>query len=114
MKRATTISGILAVETQLNSIQSQIEQLQGQLNVLNNATTYGTLSVTVSEAGQHSLVVHPRTGFSKAWHDSVRGFVSGFQWLIRIAGPALFAILLLGALSFLGRFAWRANRRRRI
>lgn len=114
MKHATTIGGILAVQSQLNNLQSQIEQLQGELNVLNNETTYGTLSVTVSEAGQHSLVVHPRTGFSKAWHDSIRGFVSGFEWLIRIAGPALFALLLLGALSFLGRFAWRANRRRRI
>jgi hypothetical protein len=114
MKRATTINGILAVQSQLNNLQSQIEQLQGQLHVLNTETTYGTLSVTVSEAGQHSLVVHPRTGFSKAWHDSVRGFISGFEWLIRIAGPALFALLVLGALSFLGRFAWRANRRRRI
>ncbi|HEY5111189.1 MAG TPA: DUF4349 domain-containing protein [Acidimicrobiales bacterium] len=114
MKRATTISGILAVQSQLNNLQSQIEQLQGQLNVLNNETTYATLSVTVSEAGQHSLVVHPRTGFSKAWHDSIRGFVSGFEWLVRIGGPVLFALLLLGALSFLGRFAWRANRRRRI
>jgi hypothetical protein len=113
MKRATSISGILAVQNQLNNIQSQIEQLQGQLNLLNNETTYGTLSVQVSEAGQ-SNVVHSRSGLSKAWHDSVDGFVSGFEWLIRIAGPTLFALLLLGALSALGRLAWRANRRRRI
>ena len=113
MKQATTISGILAVQNQLDNLQSQIEQLQGQLNVLDNETTYATLSVRVSEAG-HSNVVHSRSGLSKAWHDSVGGFVSGFEWLIRIAGPALFALLLLGLLSILGRLAWRANRRRKI
>ncbi|HEY5103877.1 MAG TPA: DUF4349 domain-containing protein [Acidimicrobiales bacterium] len=113
MKQATTISGILAVQNQLDNLQSQIEQLQGQLNVFNNETTYATLSVTVSEAGV-SNVVHHRSGLNKAWHESVGGFVSGFEWLIRIAGPALFALLLLGFLSVLGRLAWRANRRRRI
>ncbi|HEY5265790.1 MAG TPA: DUF4349 domain-containing protein [Acidimicrobiales bacterium] len=113
MKKATTISGILAVQNQLDNLQSQIEQLQGQLNVLNNETTYATLSVTVSEAG-YSNVGHARSGLSKAWHDSVGGFVSGFEWLIRLAGPALFALLLLGVLSIFGRLAWRTNRRRRI
>jgi len=113
MKQATTISGILAVQSQLNNLQSQIEQLQGQLNLLNNKTTYATLSVTVSESG-HSTVEHSPSGLSKAWHDSVGGFVAGFEWLIKIAGPALFALLLLGLLSILGRLAWRANRRRKI
>jgi hypothetical protein len=44
----------------------------------------------------------------------VRGFIDGFEWLIKLAGPALFALLLLGALSILGRLGWRAYRRRRI
>jgi hypothetical protein len=114
MQRATTISGILAVQSQLNTLQSQIEQLQGQLNVLNNATTYGALTVTLTEAGLHTPVVHAKSGIAKAWHDSVRGFIDGFEWLIKLAGPALFALLLLGALSILGRLGWRAYRRRRI
>jgi hypothetical protein len=114
MTRTDSINGILAVQSQLNSIQSQIEQLQGQLNLLNSETTYGTLSVALTQSGQVPISpAHPRTGFNKAWHDSITGFVSGFEWLLRIAGPLLFALILLAVLATLGRLGWRASQRRR-
>jgi Domain of unknown function (DUF4349) len=114
MTRTSSINGILAVQSQLNSIQSQIEQLQGQLNLLNTETTYGTLSVALTQSG-HVLapLTQARTGFNKAWHDSITGFVSGFEWLLRIAGPLLFALILLAVLAMLGRVVWRASQRRR-
>jgi hypothetical protein len=114
MTRATTIGAILAVQNQLDALQSQIEQLQGQMNVLNHRTTYGTLTVSLTEAGNRSSVPHRSSGIARAWHDAVSGFVTGFEWLIRISGPVLFAVLFLGALVALGRFGWRAARRRRI
>jgi hypothetical protein len=114
MTKATTINGILAVQSQLDALQSQIEQLQGQLNVLSHETTYGTLTVTVSETGHHSHKTSPLSGFAKAWHDSVKGFVSGFEWLLRLAGPALFAIIALGGAWVLGKLVRRTVRRRRI
>jgi hypothetical protein len=113
MTRAGSISDVLAVQRQLDTIQSQIEQLQGQLNVLNNQTTYGSLTVNLTTSTQPPIVVH-RSGLSKAWHDAISGFVAGFEWLIRISGPVLFAVLCLGALLAVGRFAWRVTRRRRI
>jgi hypothetical protein len=113
MKRATSISGILAVQAQLNSLQSQIEQYQGQLNVLSHETTYATLTVSISEAGHHHVSRH-ESGLHKAWIDSVGGFVAGFEWLVRLAGPVLFTLLLLAAVLGLGRLGWRAARRRRI
>lgn len=114
MTRTTSIGGILAVQDQLNTIQSQIEQLQAQLNLLNSETTYSTLTVALSETG-HQVIAphHPRTGVDKAWHDSLHGFAAGVEWLIRIAGPLLFALLLLAALLGLGRWTWRATERRR-
>lgn len=114
MTRATSIGDILAVQSQLNTLQSQIDQLQGQLNVLNNETTYGTLTVMLTEAGHPFNAPHKSSGLEKAWHDAVNGFVSGFEWLIRVSGPALFALLMLGVLLALGRFTWRAARRRRM
>jgi len=113
MTRAGSISDVLAVQRQLDTIQSQIEQLQGQLNVLNNQTTYGSLTVNLTTSTRQPMVAH-RSGLSKAWHDAISGFVTGFEWLIRISGPVLFAVLCLGALLALGRFAWRVTRRRRI
>lgn len=114
MARATSISGILAVQNQLDAIQSQIEQYQGQLNVLNHATTFATLTVALSQSGAPAHVTHHRSGLSKAWHDGVGGFIGGFEWLIRLAGPVLFAVLFLGFLLVAGRWTRRTVRRRRI
>jgi hypothetical protein len=113
MARATTISAILAVQSQINTIQSEIQQDQGQLNVLNHETTYSALSVNLSSGAQHSTS-GPRTGFNKAWHDSVSGFIAGFQWLLRLAGPLLFALLMLAVLYGLFRVGRRASLRRKL
>jgi len=114
MTKATTINGILAVQGQLDALQSQIEQLQGQLNVLSHETTYGTLAVNVVESGHHVHKSSSLSGFAKAWHDSVKGFLSGFEWLVRLAGPALFTVLALGGFWTLGGYVRRTLRRRRI
>ncbi len=114
MSRTNSIGGILSIQDQLNSIQSQIEQLQAQLGLLNSETTYATLTVSLSVAGhQVNPPKHAPTGIDKAWHESLHGFAAGFEWLIRIAGPLLFALLVLAALLALGRLTWRATERRR-
>ncbi len=114
MARATTISGILAVQAQVDSLQSQIEQLQGQLNVLNHETAYGRLAVSVSAPAAAKPVAHHRSGVARAWDDSVGGFVRAVEGLIRVSGPALFVLLCLGVLGLLGRGAWRYGVRRRL
>jgi hypothetical protein len=113
MTRATTITAILAVQNQINNIQNQIQQNEGQLKTLNNLTTYSDLTVYLSATGHHGAA-GPRTGFKKAWHDGVSGFVAGFQWLIRLAGPLFFALLMLGVLYGLVRFGRRALLRRKL
>jgi hypothetical protein len=116
MTRASSIGDILAVQSQLDTLQSEIDQYQGQLNVLDNETTYGTLTVSLAEAVK-STSRPPRphqasSGLAKAWDKSVSGFVAGIEWIIRIAGPLLLVLLCLAGLLFLGRFAWRVSRRR--
>lgn len=113
MTKATSISDVLAVQAQLDNLQTQIEQLQGQLQVLDSETTYGTLVVSVSQrAGHPAPAHHGRSGLASAWHGAVSGFAAAFDGLIRIAGPALFVLLCLAALVVLGRLAWRRVRRR--
>jgi Domain of unknown function (DUF4349) len=113
MTKASSIGDVLAVQAQLDSLQSQIEQLQGQLAVLSSETDYSKLTIAVGEAGaphHHAAVVdHP--GLTKAWHDSVHGFVAGAEGVIRIAGPALFALLCLGAVVLGGQLFWRRLQR---
>lgn len=113
LSKATSIGDILAVQSQLDTVQSQIEQLQGQLDLLTSQTSYAALTVSLSKQG-HPVPPPPvaSSGLTKAWHDSVGGFTSGVEWLVRIAGRTLFVLILL-ALAFLaGRWAWRTSRRR--
>lgn len=116
MTRASSIGDILAVQSQIDTLQSDIDQLQGQVNVLDNETTYGTLTVALAEAGKAPIPPpRPRpagSGLAKAWDKSVGGFVSGIEWIIRIAGPLLLVLLCLAGLVLLGRLTWRVSRRR--
>ncbi|HXZ62271.1 MAG TPA: DUF4349 domain-containing protein [Acidimicrobiales bacterium] len=115
MAKATTVGDVLAVQEQLDAIESQIEQLQGQLQVLTSETSYSTLTVTVSEATPPPRPIPlPESGLVRAWHDSVAGFVGGVEGLIRLAGPVLFALLCLGVVVLGGRALWRRSQRHRL
>ncbi len=110
--KATSIGDILSVQNQLDTIQSQIEQLQGQLNLLDSQTTYATLTVSLSQSGHRPPPpAAAPSGLGRAWHQSVNGFTSGVEWLVRIAGRTLFVLLCLAVLAVAGRWAWRAWRR---
>jgi hypothetical protein len=114
LARASSVGDVLAVQAQLDNLQSQIEQLQGQLGVLGSETNYSTLTVSVTEAGRphhHRSPPAAVSGAAKAWHDSVHGFAVGVDGIIRLAGPALFALLCLAALVLGGRFTWRRLQR---
>jgi hypothetical protein len=57
MAKATSVGDVLAVQAQLDTIQQEIEQLQGQLQVLTSETAYSTVTVTVSEGSPPHYVV---------------------------------------------------------
>jgi len=113
MTRASSIGDVLAVQAQLDTLQSQIEQLQGELAVLGSETDYSRVTTAISEVGapHHRAAAVGHSGLSRAWHDSVHGFVAGTEGLIRIAGPALFALLCLGVALLGGRLLWRRLQR---
>jgi uncharacterized protein DUF4349 len=116
MTKATTIGDILSVQSQLDSLENQIDQLQGQEQLLNSETTYSTLTVTVNEKGapQHHVTKHHESGIDSAWHSSLHGFASGVDGLVRIAGPVLFTLLCAAVLLILGRLSWRRYQRHRL
>ncbi len=110
MARASSIGDILAIQAQVNVIESEIEQLEGQRNLLVNQAAYGTLTVAINQGA----ALASQSGLRHAWSQSISGFVAGVEGLIRAAGPALFGLLCLAALLLLGRFGWRASQRRLI
>jgi hypothetical protein len=114
LARAGTIPALLAVENEITSTQSQIQQLQAQQRVLANEIGYSRLSVTITPPTKQAS--HPRTGFSKAWHDAITHFVNGLSAFVADSGVVLFSMLLIAVLAvllfFAGRMVWSIVRRR--
>ncbi|HZU79904.1 MAG TPA: DUF4349 domain-containing protein [Acidimicrobiales bacterium] len=112
LARASSIGDVLSVQSQLDNLQTQIEQLQGQLQVLDSQTTYASLAVTLTEKLAPPAPVRPASGLAAAWHGALSGFAAGADGLVRLAGPLLFALLVVSALVLGGRWAWHLSRRR--
>ncbi len=112
LAKATTVGDILSVQEQLDTVQQQIEQLEGQLQMLASQTSFSKLAVTVSEGSPPARPSPlPESGLVRAWHASIGGFVTGVEGVIRLAGPLLFALLLLGVVLTGGRALWRRHQR---
>ena len=111
MTKTTTIGQILQVQGQLNTIETEIQELEGQRNVLDNQAAYSTLTVQINPGLQPTRAA-PESGIKRAIHNSVSGFVAGFEGLVTAIGPVIFALLCLLALLVVGRSTWRATRRR--
>jgi hypothetical protein len=115
LAKAETISDILAVEDQITPIETQIQQLQGQLQVENSETSYGTLTVQVTTSApshhHHVTTVH-RTGLSKAWAHARHAFTTGLEAVVSASGGIGVFVVCVAVLALIGRIGWRLVRRR--
>lgn len=115
LSRATTIGQTLSVQQYLNDIQTQIEQLQGQLKVLTDQTTYGTLTVSIDQKSHIApVVVHHQSGISKAVHRSISRFVHGIEAIIGIIGPIVLVLLIVALGWLAAKVGYRIVRRQMV
>ncbi len=104
LQHATNIGDILSVQDRIQTVQTQIDQLQGQRNLLDNETTYGTITTSVSEPTpkpKPAVRPHHEAGVSVAWGKAQHGFSQRIEGIISHSGSALVVIvgLLLLALA---------------
>jgi hypothetical protein len=105
MSHATTIGDTLTVQRQLDDVQLQIEQIQGQLNFIDDQVAESTIRVELHEKNaphpqqQVTTVENPSLG--TAWDRAVQGFLNvvsavviGLGYLIPLGLLALAAWLL--------------------
>jgi hypothetical protein len=114
LTRAQSIGDILSVEAQLNDLQTQIEQLQGQLDVLNNQTSYSTLTVSITERPAPGVVVKPKpapSGLARAWARARHSFAAGVDGIVGATGGIAVFVLVVGVLALVAWAAWRLRRR---
>ncbi len=96
--KTTTIEGTLRIQNALEDTQLQIEQINGQLNVINDKTSTATIRVDLREEGvqiqqQTDTVKNPSLG--TAWDRSVQGFL-GVVSAVVVGLGYLVPIFLIG------------------
>lgn len=113
LAKAQSIGDILAVEQQLSDLQTQIEQLQGQQNVVAGQTAFSSLAVDISEAAQTAPApAHQPGGLSKAWAHARHSFAQGLESVVSASGGLGVFLLCVLVLAGAGRLAWYVLRRR--
>jgi hypothetical protein len=104
LKKAQSISDIIAVQTQIGLITGQIEQLKGQISYIEHNTTYSTVSVNLLEVGAPAQTVsQDKWGFVSALSDAAHNFVTTVNYVVTGLGAIGPILILLG----LGYLLWR-------
>ena len=100
LDRATSIADVIAVQNQLQQVQSNIERLQGQLNHLEDQSSFSTIVLRLTEPGAAGPVA-PKGRLARAWATAVNGLgvmaaavLVGVVWLTPLV--VLAGLVLLG------------------
>ncbi|HSR27873.1 MAG TPA: DUF4349 domain-containing protein, partial [Actinomycetes bacterium] len=73
LDRARSVTDVIAVQNQLQQVQSNIERLQGQLNYLEDQSSFSTIVLQVSEPGAAGPAGEPAGRLARAWATAVNG-----------------------------------------
>jgi len=101
--RARSIGDVIAVQNQLQQVQSNIERLQGQVNHLEDQSSFSTIVLNLSEPGAGG-VAQPRSRLERAWATAVSGLgvmaaaaLVALVWLTPLVALAGLVLVLLRA-----------------
>jgi hypothetical protein len=100
LDRARSVTDVIAVQNQLQQVQSNIERLQGQLKHLEDQSSFSTIVLRLTEPGAGGPAA-PQGRLARAWATAVNGLgvmaaavLVAVVWLIPIA--VLAGLVLLG------------------
>jgi cytochrome c-type biogenesis protein CcmH/NrfF len=122
MEQATRAEDVLAIYLQVQTVQTEIEQLKGQIQYLEESSAMSSISVRlIAEAGTQPIEIGPwkPEGAAKEAIQDLIFFVQNFaDFLIRfvlLTLPALILIAIPLLLVYLvGRAIYRRTRRSRV
>jgi hypothetical protein len=117
LNKATTVSGLLQVQQQISSVESDLNSLQAQQRALDDETTFGTVTMTLVSPPVHKAVkrVHKKA----TQHGFVGGLTAGWRALkhataavLTVFGAVLPFLIVVFVLAGLGYLGWRRFPRR--
>jgi len=103
MNEAQTVTDTIRVQKELTGIQLEVEQIRGRLRYLHDQASFGTISVSMVEAG---VVAPGEPGIiAQAWERAVEGFLA-------VIGGLITALGVLVPIAVLALLSWVVIRRR--
>lgn len=109
LDRARSVTDVIAVQNQLQQVQSNIERLQGQLNYLEDQSSFSTIVLQVSEPGAAGPAGEPAGRLARAWATAVNG-LGVMAAAVLVAVVWVTPLLVVAGLVLLGLRALRRPR----
>ena len=108
LDRARSITDVIAVQNQLQQVQSNIERLQGQLKHLEDQSSFSTIVLRLTEPGASGPAA-PQGRLARAWATAVNG-LGVMAAAVLVAVVWLIPVVVLAGLVLLGVRALRRPR----
>ncbi|MGH9001047.1 MAG: DUF4349 domain-containing protein [Acidimicrobiia bacterium] len=112
MTKARTIPDTIAIQQQLSSIQSQIEQIEGRRRFLEDRTAYSTVRISLTESGSPLREEQPAEAggsvLGDAWEDAAGAALAVFGGTLVVLGVVLPLVVILAVPGLI----WSLSRRR--
>jgi hypothetical protein len=106
LKQAKNMEDILGVQSEINSIQEEIEAAAGRLQYMQNASSYSTIHLSYHTVLNPTAKDKGEPGFaSKAW----QSFKNGWNWIgeVFIGVIAVWPLWLIVFAAWMGVRRWR-------
>lgn len=113
LAETNTVEQMLAVQDRIDRVQLTIEELTAQLKSMRETTSYGTLSVYVTEKGGSAVVIHKGTTFGGTFLKSIRLLGQGARVTALVLTALAPFILVFGGITVLVWYIVRRLRRGR-
>lgn len=116
LSKAETTRDLLEIEARLTEVRTDLEAITSELRVMDNQVNYGTVSLSVSEVKEYTVVDEPETVWQRigtGFMNSLKGlgnfFVNLFVFIL-VASPYL---VLIGVIVVVVLLIFRAVKKRK-
>jgi hypothetical protein len=107
LEQADTVAAALAVQSELNGVQLELEQARGRLLYLDDQVAFATISLDVHERRLAVAGDGGGWGIVDAWRTAGHGFVTVVGWILVAAATIAPLLVLLALLYLAARLAVR-------